>query len=76
MVDTLDAMTSDRPYRQALSYERAREELRRYAGVQFDPAIVEAFCSIPAGLWKEERRKIHEAIAAKARARIGLMAGS
>jgi putative nucleotidyltransferase with HDIG domain len=37
--DTIDAMTSDRPYREALTPECVREEIRRYAGRQFDPAI-------------------------------------
>jgi two-component system cell cycle response regulator len=42
--DSFSAMTSDRPYRPALSPEKAVEELRRCAGSQFDPGIVEAFC--------------------------------
>jgi diguanylate cyclase (GGDEF)-like protein len=40
--DALHAMTSDRPYRRAMSLERAKAELRRHAGSQFDPAVVEA----------------------------------
>jgi HD-GYP domain-containing protein (c-di-GMP phosphodiesterase class II) len=40
--DALHAMTSDRPYRRALSHETAVEELRRNAGTQFDPQVVEA----------------------------------
>lgn len=43
VVDAWDAMTSDRPYRKALSHEQAVEELKREAGRQFDPQIVEAF---------------------------------
>jgi len=43
VADSFDAMTSDRPYRQALSYEEAIEELRRCAGTQFDPQVVKAF---------------------------------
>jgi response regulator RpfG family c-di-GMP phosphodiesterase len=39
--DALHAMTSDRPYRRALSREHAVEELRRNAGTQFDPRVVE-----------------------------------
>jgi putative nucleotidyltransferase with HDIG domain len=42
LADTMDAMTTDRPYRKALSYERVIEELRRYSGRQFDPALVAA----------------------------------
>ncbi len=49
VADTFDAMTTDRPYRKALSAEAAFEELRRYAGKQFDPLIVEAFFKA----WKE-----------------------
>ena len=40
--DTLEAMTSDRPYRKGLALERVVEELVRYAGTQFDPKCVEA----------------------------------
>jgi HD-GYP domain-containing protein (c-di-GMP phosphodiesterase class II) len=42
VADAFDAMTSKRPYRQALSRAGACEELRRHAGTQFDPACVEA----------------------------------
>lgn len=42
--DAYHAMTSDRPYRQALPLDEARMRLRRSAGTQFDPQIVEAFC--------------------------------
>ena len=41
--DTFDAMTSDRPYRKALTVEHAYSELRAYAGTQFDPEFVKAF---------------------------------
>lgn len=41
--DTWDAMTSDRPYRKALPDEVANEELRKFSGTQFDPAVVKAF---------------------------------
>jgi len=43
VADTTDAMTTDRPYRKALSYERVVEELDRKAGQQFDPSVVAAF---------------------------------
>jgi HD-GYP domain-containing protein (c-di-GMP phosphodiesterase class II) len=43
VVDSYDAMTSVRPYRPAMSHEAAAAELRRCAGTQFEPAIVEAF---------------------------------
>jgi hypothetical protein len=41
IADTMDAMTTDRPYRRALSFDRVIEELRKLAGRQFDPALVE-----------------------------------
>jgi two-component system cell cycle response regulator len=41
--DAFDAMTSDRPYRSAMSAEGALDELRRCAGSQFDPRVVAAF---------------------------------
>jgi putative two-component system response regulator len=43
VVDAYDAMTSTRPYRQKMNKEVAIQELRRHAGVQFDPELVEAF---------------------------------
>lgn len=44
--DALHAMTSDRPYRSALSHEDAVAELRRHAGTQFDPRVVEALLAV------------------------------
>ena len=46
--DAYTAMTSDRPYRPAMTPEAAVEELRRCAGSQFDPGVVEAFCRVHA----------------------------
>lgn len=43
VADAFDAMTSDRPYRKALSFEAAFAELRRCAGQQFDPQMVVVF---------------------------------
>jgi putative nucleotidyltransferase with HDIG domain len=42
VADTYEAMTSDRIYRKAPGHERAMEQLNRYKGTQFDPAIVRA----------------------------------
>ena len=41
IADTLDAMTTDRPYRKALSLQKAFDELSKHAGRQFDPKLVE-----------------------------------
>lgn len=46
IADAYDAMTSDRPYRQAMSHDAAIEELKKYAGSQFDPELVEVFVQI------------------------------
>ncbi len=46
VADALDAMTSDRPYRQALTLDQALAELRRGKGVQWHPAVVEALESL------------------------------
>ncbi|MGH0034745.1 MAG: HD domain-containing phosphohydrolase [Myxococcota bacterium] len=43
VADTVEAMTSDRPYRKALPIETVVSELHKYAGSQFDPKVVEAF---------------------------------
>lgn len=43
VADTFDAMTSDRPYRKGLADEVAIEELKKFAGIQFDPDVVKAF---------------------------------
>jgi HD-GYP domain-containing protein (c-di-GMP phosphodiesterase class II) len=43
VVDTFDAMTTDRPYRKALPTEAALEEIKKNSGTQFDPKVVEAF---------------------------------
>jgi HD-GYP domain-containing protein (c-di-GMP phosphodiesterase class II) len=43
VIDTLDAMTFDRPYRKALPFDTAKKEIMRMAGTQFDPAAVDTF---------------------------------
>ena len=43
LADTYDAMTSDRPYRKALSHETAIDEIKRCAGTQFDPVLAQLF---------------------------------
>lgn len=46
VVDSYDAMTSDRAYRGAMPRERALEEVNRGAGTQFDPHVVEVFVDL------------------------------
>ena len=58
VADTLDAITSDRPYRKANSFDAAREEILRCSGTQFDPSVVEVFLKIPNELWLELRSEI------------------
>ena len=58
IADTLDAITSDRPYRPAQSVEAAREEIERWSGRQFDPQVVKTFLSMPSSLWEDLRRQI------------------
>ncbi|MBN1335644.1 MAG: response regulator [Deltaproteobacteria bacterium] len=64
VVDTFDSMTSDRPYRPACGIAEARAEIRRVAGVQFDPRVAAAFLSIPAVALEAVRDRVHaEALA-------------
>lgn len=49
VIDAYDAMTSDRPYRKALTHDVACAEIARMRGTQFDPRIVEAWENIPDG---------------------------
>ncbi len=57
VVDSLDAMTSDRPYRKAMRYERARREIEAGSGLRYDPDVVRSFLSIPPGDWAEIREQ-------------------
>jgi len=58
VVDAFDAMTTDRPYRKKMSIEDAVKELKKCAGSQFDPKIVEAFLSIPIEIWRNVQKKL------------------
>jgi len=59
VVDCFDAMTSDRPYRAALAIETARDEIRAFSGIQFDPVVAEAFLCISDEIWREIRGQVH-----------------
>jgi HD-GYP domain-containing protein (c-di-GMP phosphodiesterase class II) len=52
VADAIDAITSDRPYDSARSFDEARNELVRCAGKQFDPQVVEAFCEVSLEEWE------------------------
>jgi putative nucleotidyltransferase with HDIG domain len=59
IANALDAMLSDCHYRRyALPMSQAREEIRRCAGTQFDPKIVEVFLSIPENQWIKLRENL------------------
>ncbi len=60
VADTVDAMTSDRPYRKALTFEQTAEELRRCSGTQFDPQVVDAFLGVPLVEWQAEQARNDE----------------
>lgn len=58
VADTLDAITSNRPYRRARTIAEARREVLRCAGTQFDPAIVDVFSATPDSIWMNLREGI------------------
>jgi HD-GYP domain-containing protein (c-di-GMP phosphodiesterase class II) len=64
-VDTFDAITSDRPYRLAQSIAKARDEIGRMAGAQFDPALVSEFLEIPNEELEEVCRRYPDAAGAE-----------
>jgi len=55
LADTVDAITSDRPYRKGRSFEQARREIERHNGSQFDPNLVDVFLSIPEERWRQAK---------------------
>jgi ribonuclease P protein subunit RPR2 len=58
VADTLDALTTDRPYRPASPLAEARAMIRRVAGTQFDPGVVQAYDAVPDERFKEIRERI------------------
>jgi putative nucleotidyltransferase with HDIG domain len=60
VIDTYDAMTSDRPYRKALPHQMAVEEIARNVGTQFDPGVVEAWQRIEQGGLEQLRARVEE----------------
>ncbi|MDD5306864.1 MAG: response regulator [Deltaproteobacteria bacterium] len=61
VIDTYDAITSDRPYRKAQPHGTATEEIRKMSGTQFDPEVAEAWLAIPESEIAEARRAAEEA---------------
>jgi hypothetical protein len=57
VLDAWDAMTSDRPYRKALGREIAVGELKKGAGTQFDPKVVDTFLRLESAEWSLEAPK-------------------
>ena len=51
IADTVDAMTSDRPYRRALPFQMALEEIEAETGKKYDPAVAKAFLGTPQAVW-------------------------
>jgi len=66
VADTLDAMTSDRPYRKATTFENAMAEVQRCSGTQFDPEVARAFADIGVEGLRKIRLDMAEARAAAA----------
>jgi putative nucleotidyltransferase with HDIG domain len=58
VADALDAITSDRPYRQAQPFAKARAEIKRCSGTQFDPRVVDVLMSMPDRLWADLRGRL------------------
>jgi response regulator RpfG family c-di-GMP phosphodiesterase len=58
VADTLDAITSDRPYRKGRALQVAKDEIRRCSGTQFDPKVVDAFQSVPDEDWLKIRQQV------------------
>ncbi len=58
IADTLDAMTSDRPYRKGTNFAAATQEIARCSGTQFDPGIVTVFLNMPLDSWPQLRGDI------------------
>jgi putative nucleotidyltransferase with HDIG domain len=55
VADTLDAITSHRPYRNPTDFRAARHEIVRNSGSQFDPRVVDAFCALDLRVWEKIR---------------------
>src|SRR5579862_4867793 len=59
VADTLDAITSDRPYRPAQSLTAARDEIKLWSGRQFDPDVVKVFLDMDQNIWPDLRKEVN-----------------
>ena len=75
IADTLDAITSDRPYRRASAFESAREIIRQCSGSQFDPLVVDVFLNVPEETWPAIAKDLRQvdALSSELRGKIGIL---
>jgi ribonuclease P protein subunit RPR2 len=59
VADTLDALTTTRPYRAASPISEARELIQEGRGTQFDPTVADAFASMPDEVFEQIRAEIN-----------------
>jgi HD-GYP domain-containing protein (c-di-GMP phosphodiesterase class II) len=59
VADSLDAITSERPYRRARSFPEARLEIEEWSGRQFDPKVVKVFMKVPEKVWSNLDEELH-----------------
>jgi putative nucleotidyltransferase with HDIG domain len=62
IADTVDAITSDRPYRKGQSFKKAFDEIEKGRGTQFDPYIVDAFFSVPEEKWQKVKSETERSL--------------
>jgi len=66
LADTLDAITSDRPYRRGRSLEEALQEIEKCRGSQFDPELVDIMQAIPLDKWEKAKERARKTLRAPA----------
>jgi response regulator RpfG family c-di-GMP phosphodiesterase len=57
VADAIETITSKRPYKEAMTFDAAEEEVIKCCGTHFDPRVVEAFKKIPRSNWTSIREK-------------------
>lgn len=60
VANTLDAITSNLPYRPASSFQAARKEIEAGSGRQFDPDVVKVFLAMSPSIWEDLRKQINK----------------